>query len=183
MKGGPVVVLGLGNVLMQDDGVGVHAAWALMRDPPAGCEVIEVGTASLSTLDDIERAGRVIAIDAVETGHPPGTVVRFELDEGARPAASSLHDLGIAGVLSLLPPAARPRAVVVGIVPERIATGLELSETVSAALPRLLDAVRAEVLSQPSAYGPLPSACPCSTSPPSTSASPPHVSGSCESSV
>jgi len=149
MKNGPVVVLGLGNVLLQDDGVGVHAAWALMREPPAGCEVIEVGTASLSTLDDIERAGRVIAIDAVETGHAPGTVVRFELDEGARPGASSLHDLGIAGVLSLLPPEARPPAVVLGVVPERIATGLELSETVSAALPRLLDAIRAEVTRQP----------------------------------
>ena len=145
MKGGPVVVLGLGNVLMQDDGVGVHAAWALMADPPAGCDVIEVGTAPLYVLDDIERAGKVIAIDAVDTGHAAGTVARFVLDEDARPHASSLHDLGLASALALLPPETRPPAVVLGVVPERIETGLELSETVAAALPRLLEEVRLEV--------------------------------------
>jgi hydrogenase maturation protease len=141
----PTVVLGLGNVLMKDDGVGVHAVWALMADPPPGCVPIEIGTVSLAALDYLEGAVSVVALDAVEAGHPPGTVVRFELDERARGEASSLHDLGLPGVLSMLPEASRPRVIVLGVEPAEVDIGLDLSPVVAGALPRLLAAVRREL--------------------------------------
>ncbi len=139
------MVLGLGNVLMKDDGVGVHAVWALLAEPPPGCVPVEIGTVSLAALDHLEGAGRVIALDAVETGRPPGTVVRFELTGTERPEASSIHDLGLPGVLWMLPEATRPRVIVLGVEPAELDMGLELSPVVARALPRLLAAVRREL--------------------------------------
>lgn len=142
---GAVAVLGLGNVLMKDDGVGVHAVWRLMADPPPGCVPIEIGTVSLAAIDHLEGARTVIALDAVQAGHPPGTIVRFVLDDSAREAAWSLHDLGLPGVLAMISPPLRPRVVVLGVEPAEVHMGLGLSPAVADALPRLLAAVRREL--------------------------------------
>ena len=139
----PLVILGLGNLLLRDDGVGVHALRALAADPPPGAELVDVGTGIFSAQAAVERATEVIAIDAIEMGQPPGTIGRFELDAaGARPVPSSLHDFDLPALVRSMPPTRRPRAVVLGIQPERVELGLELSATVSAALPALLRAVR-----------------------------------------
>jgi hydrogenase maturation protease len=144
--GPPVLVLGFGNVLLQDDGVGVHAARALIANPPAGCTPVEVGISLLGVVDLIEEAGAVVALDAVAAGQPPGTVVRFELGRERRPLITpALHDVGLTGVLRLIPPEARPQIVVLGIEPAAIGVGVELSPQVAAALPKLLDAARNEV--------------------------------------
>jgi hydrogenase maturation protease len=139
----PLVILGLGNLLLADDGVGVHAVRALGADPPPGAELVDVGTAVFTAQAAVERATEVIAIDAIEMGQPPGTIGRFELATGASPAVpSSLHDFDLLALVRSMPPARRPRAVVIGVQPERVEPGLELSATVSAAMPALLQAVR-----------------------------------------
>ncbi len=143
---GPIVVLGLGNILLLDDGVGVHAVRRLIAEGLQECVPIEIGTAALDALDAIEGAGCVIALDAVKSGHPPGTVVRYVLDDREiTTPPPSLHDLGLAGVLRLLPAASRAPVVVLGVEPDRIEIGIGLSDRVAASLPRLLDATRAEV--------------------------------------
>ncbi len=141
----PIVVLGLGNILLRDDGVGVHAVRNLIGDGLDGCVLIEVGTAVLGILDSLDDAVEVIALDAVESGHAPGTIVRFELDGRVTTTATSLHDLGLAGVLRSIPAASRPRVIVLGIEPQRIEIGTGLSEVVADALPRLVEATRREV--------------------------------------
>ncbi len=144
-----LTILGLGNLLLTDDGVGIHAVRALAADPPPGAVLCEVGTAVFDALAVLERATRVIAIDAIDAGQPPGTVVRFELDAAdAQPTPPSLHDLDLPALVRSLPAAARPPILMVGIQPEAISFGTALSPAVSAALPTLLREVRALALSQ-----------------------------------
>jgi hydrogenase maturation protease len=138
-----LVILGLGNLLLTDDGVGVHAVRALQADPPPHAELREIGTSVFDALSAVEAASMVIAIDAVDAGEVPGTVVRFDLDlDDARQAGGSLHDFDLPALVKLIDPARRPRVVVVGIQPALVAPGLALSVPVAAALPALLHVVR-----------------------------------------
>jgi len=139
-----LVILGLGNLLMTDDGVGIHAARALGADPPGGALVREIGTAVFDALTWLESATRVIAVDAIDSGQPAGTVVSFDIDTTERPSPPpSLHDLDLPALLRSLPPERRPRVTVVGVQPAVVAPGLELSPIARAALPLLLETVRA----------------------------------------
>lgn len=139
-----MIILGLGNLLLADDGVGVHAARALEVDPPEGAVIREIGTSVFDALPLLEAAARVIAIDAVDAGQAPGTVVRFDLEAGGeqQPSPASLHDLDIPALWRSMPLAHRPRVTVVGIQPALIEPGTELSPVVHAALPLLLHEVR-----------------------------------------
>jgi hydrogenase maturation protease len=140
----PLVILGLGNLLLTDDGVGIHAVRALAADPPPGVLLREVGTAVFDALPALECASRVIAIDAIDAGQPPGTVVRFELDPAdAPPTPPSLHDLDLPALVRSMPEARRPPVVVVGIQPAVVSLGTALSPVVSASLPALVREVRA----------------------------------------
>ena len=128
-----VLIVGLGNILLTDDGVGVHAARALQQAPPAGTVVLEAGTAVLDILGPLEeagaRGGRVLALDAVQAGGAPGTIYRLELTNDAPPAGDSLHELDLRGVLRLLRPEVRPAATVLGIEPASLEYGMQLSPT------------------------------------------------------
>lgn len=157
----PLAILGLGNLLLADDGVGIHALRALAADPPPGAILREVGTAVFDALAVLECATRVIAIDAVDAGQPPGTVVRFELGASDAPTSPpSLHHLNLPALLRSLPEAARPPVVVVGIQPGVISLGTALSPAVSASLPTLLREVRALASGITGAPPPAPSALP-----------------------
>ena len=69
---GEWVILGVGNLLMSDDGVGIHAVRELLRDPPAGARIVESGTDFLSALPILESARRVLVLDAVRGKGAPG---------------------------------------------------------------------------------------------------------------
>jgi hydrogenase maturation protease len=141
------VVLGLGNLLLGDEGVGVHAARALLAGDVRGILVLDVGTAILDALPALEQARRIVVVDAVEAGGPPGSIYRFPI-ERAQPQATlaGLHGFDLTRALALAGAADVPRDVVVlGVEPETIEWSLELSATVAAAMPELLAAVRAEI--------------------------------------
>jgi hydrogenase maturation protease len=140
------VILGVGNLLMGDDGVGVHAAMTLCREGGiAGAEIIEAGTSILDVLPDIEAAGRIIVMDAVCAGGDPGTVYRIPLSECAENSCiASVHGLGLVRVLSLHGKRI-PDGVVLGVEPEYIGWSMSLSTSVAIALPKLLEAVREEI--------------------------------------
>ena len=138
-----ILIAGLGNLLLMDDGVGVHAVRELLRDPPAGALVVEVGVAALDALHLLEGARRVLAIDAMRAGGSPGSLYLCDLDQIERPGhQASLHGLGLVAVLQFLPAEARPQVTVLGIEPERIDYGLTLSPAVAAALPPVVRTAR-----------------------------------------
>ena len=96
-----ILVLGLGNVLMADEGIGVHVVRALEKHTlPAGVECLDGGTGGFILLEPMQNADCVILIDAADDGNPPGTVTRttprFSHDY---PPTLTAHDIGIKDLL------------------------------------------------------------------------------------
>jgi len=95
------LVLGLGNVIMGDEGVGVHTVRALERESlPEGVECLDGGTGGFILLEPLEQAGRIVLIDATADGQPIGTVSRttpkFAKDY---PPTLTAHDIGVKDLL------------------------------------------------------------------------------------
>jgi hydrogenase maturation protease len=146
-EGVKTVVLGLGNVLLSDEGVGVHAANALAERGvlPAGTKVLAIGTALLDALPELEKAERIIVMDAMKAGGPPGTVYRIPFDECRRPQTiASMHGFDLSRVLTLAGRSDSPDVRIFGVEPAQIGWSLELSDPVAAAMPALLAAVSKE---------------------------------------
>lgn len=138
-----ILIAGLGNLLLQDDGIGIHAVHELKKDPPPGVLVAEIGTAVLRGLHLYEWADRVLVIDAMEAGGIPGTMYLCGDRDVADPAIkASLHELSLLAALKFLSPQKRPEVVVLGVEPEIIDYGLHLSPTLGSSLPQLIKTVR-----------------------------------------
>ena len=143
-----VLVLGLGNELLTDDGAGVHVIRMLQKEPsPEGVLAAEIGTGILHAQHLLEQVVQVIAVDAVQAGDEPGAVYRFDLDQVPLKQPASLHDVGIAGLMQLIPKSDRPEVTVVGIEPEKIDFGMELSPAVQAAVPGVVSIVKKMIAS------------------------------------
>ncbi len=138
-------VVGLGNLLMMDDGVGIHALWALEENPPPDTTLIDGGTAILHTVDLLENFDRVVAIDALSGGGAPGTVYLMDgMHAKETIAPLSVHSCGLREAMRFMPASHQPsELLVVGVEPEQIAYQTILTETVAASLPRVTDTVRA----------------------------------------
>lgn len=143
-----ILVAGLGNELLKDDGVGIHAVRMLGDDPVLrkcpDITVAEVGTAVLDAAHLYEWADYIVAVDAIQTGATPGTVHCIPDCAGMRTdeAAGGLHALNVLAALRLVPTHRVRRVVALGVEPEEIAYSMDLSATVQAALPALLAEVR-----------------------------------------
>jgi hydrogenase maturation protease len=140
------LVLGMGNLLLGDEGVGVHAAQALLEECPVGVEIQDIGTAILDALPAILRADRVIVLDAMKGHGDPGTIYRIPMDQCAgNSCIGSLHGFDLRSVLALAGREEPPEVLVLGVEPAVIEWSMELSPQVQNALPRLLEAVREEL--------------------------------------
>lgn len=149
----PILILGLGNILMRDEGVGVCIVEAMRgMDWPADAEMMEGGTAGFGLLDAICGRQRVIVLDAVECEGAPGTVVQFRVDPaqvGAAPCCPvSLHEVGLVEVLraARLLNAAPREVIVLGVKPAAIESGLDLTSEVASAIPKVIAVVKALVV-------------------------------------
>lgn len=145
-----IAVLGLGNLMRSDDGVGVHAIRRLLESGrlSSGVEVIDGGTLGLDLLPRIEGVSRLLTIDAVEFKAPPGTVRRFLAGDLARlPIGKSVHLLGLTDLLSALRLLghAPSEVVLLGIQPESTEWGIGLSPSVAGAFDDLIGAALAEI--------------------------------------
>ncbi len=139
-----VVVVGLGNCLMGDDGVGVHALRALAANPPPGVRLIEAGTAVLDALPWVESAEKVLALDALAAGGAPGTVYALDgRDARTTPQPVSLHSLDLPTAMACFGRGPGPSEFrVLGVEPANVCYGTDLSPEVREALPALDREVR-----------------------------------------
>ncbi len=142
------VVLGMGNLILSDDGVGIHALRALGSDArlPPNVKLVDGGTFGTELVGFTTEAKRLILLDAVDVGSEPGAVVRLEGDAlYDLPAAGSVHGLGAAEFLSALRLLGEEpeEIILLGVQPESIAPGVTLSPCVDAAVSHLVDAALA----------------------------------------
>ncbi len=139
----PLLVAGVGNLLMSDDGIGVHALQELQKAPMAGVAMAEIGTAILHGLSFVESAERVLVIDAARGGHAPGTMYWFDATEATETqAVTSLHALGLREAMRFLSRREPPPVTVIGVEPQVLDYGMELSAPVQAALPQVVALAR-----------------------------------------
>jgi hydrogenase maturation protease len=147
-----ILVLGVGNILLGDEGIGVHTVRRLEEEYvfPPNVRLLDGGTLGLSLMEQIESCAWLLVVDAVRGGGAPGSVYRLE-GEGLRSSlglSDSMHQVDLADTLILceLSGGKRPKAVVLGLEPERIADfSPELSATALAAQPKLCLAVLSEL--------------------------------------
>ena len=146
-----VLILGLGNPLLGDEGIGVRVVEELKGlELPDGVTVVEGGTAGLGLIGLMEGYQRVIIVDAADMGHPPGRVVRFtplEAQFKTVEAPLSLHQIGLGEVLALakaleVVPA---ELVIIGVQPSRVEGGIGLSPEVEGAIPQIIRVVLDEL--------------------------------------
>lgn len=144
----PVLVLGLGNVLLGDEGVGVHVVQAIAADRPplpAGTQVVDGGTLGLELLPVVSDADALILVDAADLGQEPGAVnvvsgdsLRARLAGHVSPHQAGAGDLiAAARLMGVLP----GRMAMVGIQPGSLEPAVTLSQPVEAAVPRAVGIV------------------------------------------
>jgi hydrogenase maturation protease len=139
-----IVIVGIGNLIRTDDGLGVHALERLRRDPrvPAGVTLIDGGTYGIELLAYISDSTHLLLLDAIDVGERPGTLIRMVNEElRGLPCAASVHQVGLADLLATLPlVSTTPReTVLLGVVPASTGWGTSLSPEVGAALADLVD--------------------------------------------
>ena len=144
------VVMGLGNPLFQDEGLGIHVINQLMMsDLGNRAELIDGGTDGLALLGTVEKARRLIVIDAIDGGFRPGTIKKLQ-DQEIRVLARgriSAHQLGFQEVLAL----AQMRGqfpqylVLIGVQPQTMEWGTSLSVEVANVIPQVINMVNMQI--------------------------------------
>lgn len=141
------LILGVGNPLRGDDGVGPEVIRLLQEDPlvTGKADLLDGGTDGLNLLDDIQAYQYVIIVDAVNMGAPVGHVRRFTTEEARISIVSealSTHGFGLGEVLALLKQlGCQTEIVIVGVQPLATNFGESMSAEVAQAIPEVIEAI------------------------------------------
>lgn len=143
------LVIGVGNILLRDDGAGVHAMRGLRDSQPPleSTDFIDAGTLNFMLATDIESAGNLIVFDAADFAAEPGSIrcfVNGDFDDFLFSGSRSAHEIGIADLMDfarMLDRVPNNRALI-GLQPEIIDWGDWLSEAVEAAVPQAVALAR-----------------------------------------
>lgn len=152
-----IAVVGVGNILMGDEGIGVRAVELLRKkELPEKVVLFDGGTAFHALIDELVNFDKLIIVDAMKSGVHSGTICRFELEdldlcgeeiEEKRETTLSLHGVGILETLMLekLVHSIPEEIVFIGVEPESIEFSMELSSTLKEKLPELIQIVCKEL--------------------------------------
>ena len=145
-----VLILGVGNLLLGDDGFGVHLVNALRNTPfPPNIQIIEAGTVSHQLITLFREVDHLLVIDAVEAGDTPGSIFRFSPDDMNFPSGPrySLHQMSLIDVLRMAEmTGGKPQTVIIGVQPKDVTSwSLELSDELTAVIPKVKDLLIAEL--------------------------------------
>jgi len=147
------VVLGMGNLLLKDEGIGVHVAHALQEAPLPGnleLEIIDGGTLPdmVASLGEVDK---LVVVDAVQGGGEPGAIYRFRPEDIRldNEMFTSLHQINLLEELWLTERFGQKpgEVVIIGVEPEDMSLGLELSEKLQRRVPQIIKVVLEEVIS------------------------------------
>ncbi len=147
-----IMVLGVGNILLKDEGAGVRAVERLTASYtfPPNVELLDGGTAGLDLLYVVEGVDHLIIVDTVKTKEPPGSIFRFTpADINIKvPYKTSLHQIGMVEVFAIAEALGKKigSVVIIGVQPEDMTSiGLELTPTIDAKMPEVMALVLKEL--------------------------------------
>jgi len=163
--GGRVLILGIGNILLRDEGIGVHVVNQLQKyNLPDNVEVIDGGTAALDILLSQKGLHKLVVIDAIKAGNKPGAIYKTRLNEwskrglgylapqfiagfSAGQSQISLHQFGLFDALAVVEKMDRlpVEVVVIGVEPGEVSSGLQLTEKVAQSIPKVIEQVLEEI--------------------------------------
>lgn len=141
-----VGIVGVGNLLLKDEGIGVHVIQALEKLEIEGVELIDAGTSSDFPFF-VQGLEKLVVIDAAQMGGQPGVVYKFALSELELEPKEifSLHEIGLIENLKLAQALGGPREVtIIGVEPAEVNWGLELSPILREKFPQILNLVLEE---------------------------------------
>ena len=140
------VILGVGNILLKDEGVGCHVVHALEKIPLSNVKVVDAGTSPEVLF--LKEADKLIVVDAAKGGGTPGEVYRFKLDDIAlkQPQFLSIHDISLVDNLLLTKLWHNvPETIIIGVEPKEIDWGLELSPELQEKIPQIVESILTEL--------------------------------------
>jgi hydrogenase maturation protease len=149
---GKIVIIGVGNLLMGDDGIGIHAAEALLHENlPSNVAVFSAETRAFDVLEYMDDSDKAVIVDAYKKGGAPGSIYRFTFDPASdildESMNLSMHDINFIDVLRAgkgiykLP----AEIVIIGVEPDVLECRLGLSDKLNDALPEIIEAVKSEL--------------------------------------
>jgi len=142
------LIVGIGNLLCRDEGIGVHVVEEMKKlQLPAHVELLDIGTSAMDLFSYLEGVGKLIIIDAMKAGGMPGTIYQCTpedlIPKGEEPI--SLHDIGVVETLTMAKKMGMEiETVIFGVEPKILEWGMELSEEVKERIPSIIEAVLKE---------------------------------------
>jgi hydrogenase maturation protease len=154
-----ILVLGVGNILLKDDGVGVHIVRELQRrNMPGYISLVDAGSAGLDVLLSADKVRKLVVIDALRAGSEPGTIYRMRLETEQKDellrifgdrgnSKISLHQIGLIDALSVVDKmrCSPKEIVIIGVEPEEVNYGLELTNSVGRKILKIINTVLEEI--------------------------------------
>jgi len=144
-----ILIIGIGNKVCRDEGVGVHVIEE-MEDLklPEHIQLLDIGTSTLDLVSHLEGVKKLIAVDALKAGGPPGTIYRFTPEDllPKEGGPISLHEIGLLESLDAAKKMGKEiKTVIIGVEPKVLDWGVELSEEVKKKIPAIIEAVQKEL--------------------------------------
>jgi len=146
-----ILVVGVGNILLGDEGIGVHTIKELQKlKLPDNVEILDMGVATFPLISYVAGRKKVIIVDAVKGGGEAGDIYRLSLDElrECKERFFSVHEMGIADILDILELEYRGisgEVVIIGVEPGEIKWGIGLSPALSEKLPAIIECILREI--------------------------------------
>ncbi len=145
---GKILVVGMGNLLCQDEGIGVHIIHAMENlELPDPVELLDIGTSTMDLFLHLEGVEKLIVIDAMEAGRIPGTIYKCRPEDllPKNEGPISLHNIGLLESLRMAEKMGmKIDTVVIGVEPKVLDLGVELSEEVKSKIPTIIEVVLKE---------------------------------------
>lgn len=142
-------IIGCGNLLLKDEGIGVHLIEYLRHvDLPADVELVDAACGGFDIMPHLDNVNKAVIVDAMQAGGKIGQIYKFGLDDFSTdtPPNISLHDISLKDVLLLSQKLAPlPEITIFGIEPKEMEWGMELTPELKKVLPRLAELVIKEI--------------------------------------
>ena len=143
-----IAILGIGNILLQDEGFGVHVVKKIDKSKlPENVDIIEGAVLGLQIFNFLLDYDRVIVIDAVKGGGKPGDIYKFRIEECRKDFGMiSLHDLDFIKALEIMKQFYKiPEMIIIGVEPKSTEVGMKLTKEVEERIPQVLKLVYEEI--------------------------------------